>query len=451
MFTKNTQHSNSESIKNRPKIVVVGAGFGGMEVVRRFRNKPVDVMLVDKHNYHTFQPLLYQVATAGLEPEDVAWSVRDIFQNLDNFSFRMATVTDVNLDQKTIAVDVGEPIEYDYLVLAAGATTNYFGVEGAQEHSIPVKDLLTAVKLRSEIIGQFERVEKNHELIDQGALNFVIVGGGPTGVEMAGTLVELFDKVLKKDFPEMDVERSRVILVEMRSHLLHPYDESLRDYTLETLCDRGVEVKLEDSVVKATEDEVILDSGDTIPTGTLIWAAGVKANPLANKLGVKQTQGDRVDVNEDLSIPGSPDAFVIGDMAGSRDKDGKLDPQLAPVAIQGARHVTKQILNREQGLETKRFQYSNPGKMAAIGVNAAVAELPGGLKLSGFPAWVIWVFLHIMKLVGFRNRVLVFLDWVYNYFTYNRASRLILDFDEEGTITHQLNSADDPTLEDITS
>jgi NADH dehydrogenase len=398
-----------------------------MEVVRSLKNEPVEVLLLDRHNYHTFQPLLYQVATAGLEPEDIAWSVRDVFQNQSNFSFRMATVTDVNLDDKQIEVSQGEPIGYDYLIMAAGAETDYFGVDGAEEHSIPVKDLTNAIKLRGHILSQFEAVEKNTELIDRGALNFVIIGGGPTGVETAGALVELFDKVLQKDYPNLDVDRARVILLEMKPHLLEPYDSSLRDYTLETLRNRGVEVKLEESVTKAKDDHIELESGDTIPTQTLIWAAGVRANPLADQLNVDQTQGGRVDVNDDLSLPGHPEAFVIGDMAGSRDEAGNLHPQLAPVAIQGARHVSQQILKLEAGDDSESFVYDNPGKMATVGVNAAVAELPGGLKLSGFLAWVIWVFLHIMKLVGFRNRVLVFFDWVYNYFTYNRASRLILN------------------------
>jgi len=384
--------------------------------------------------------------TAALEPEDIAWAVRDIFQDQENFSFRMGTVTDVNFDEKTVLLRNADPIDYDYLVLAAGATPDYFGVEGAEEHSLAVKDLMNAVRLRSHILRQFEHVEKNPEQVDDGALNFVIVGGGPTGVETAGALVELFDKVLRKDFPELDIDAARVLLVEMNDHLLDPYDESLQEYTLNTLRDRGVEVKLESSVVKATENSVEFKSGEVLSAQTLIWAAGVRANPLADQLDLNQGPGGRIVVNDDLSVPGHPDSFVIGDMAAAMDREENIEPQLAPVAIQGGAHVSQQILRHVAGKETESFNYTNPGKMATVGVNAAVAELPGGLKLSGFPAWFIWVFLHIMKLVGFRSRILVFLDWVYNYFTYNRASRLIYDrtfreeYEKSGLIDDSLES-----------
>lgn len=432
-FPTFSDNSHPTAREDQPRVLVVGAGFGGMEVVRSLRNAPVEVMLLDRHNYHTFQPLLYQVVTAALEPEDIAWSVRDIFQDQENFSFRMSTVRDVDFEAKTVHLESSDPIDYDYLVLATGASVDYFGVEGAEEHAIPVKDLMNSVRLRSHVLRQFEHVEKNPDLIEDGALNFVIVGGGPTGVETAGALVELFDKVLRRDFPDLDVDRARVILVEMNPHLLDPYDESLRQYTLETLRSRGVEVKLEQSVTKAREDHVVFESGEKLSTRTLIWAAGVKANPLADRLDLEQTHGGRLVVENDLSVPGHPDAFAIGDMAASTNPDGEVEPQLAPVAIQGGDHVSEQVLRRIEDRSTEPFVYSNPGKMATVGVNAAVAELPGGLKLSGFPAWVIWVFLHIMKLVGFRSRILVFMDWVYNYFTYNRASRLIYD-DEFGSI-----------------
>lgn len=411
----------------RPRVLVVGAGFGGMEVAWSLQNEPVEIMLLDRNNYHTFQPLLYQVVTAGLDPEDIAWSIRDIFQDQKNFSFRMGTVTDVNFDKKTVHLRNTDPIDYDYLVLAAGAAPDYFGVEGAEEHSLAIKDLMNAVRLRSHILHQFENVEKKPERVEDGALNFVIVGGGPTGVETAGALVELFDKVLRKDFPELNIDAARVILVEMNDHLLDPYDESLQEYTENTLRNRGVEVKLESSVVKVSEDRVEFKSGEVLPAHTLIWAAGVKANPLADQLHLEQGPGGRIIVNDDLSVPGHPDSFVIGDMAAATDQENQLEPQLATVAIQGGAHVSQQILRRMSDQETEPFEYNNPGKMATVGVNAAVAELPGGIKLSGFPAWFLWVFIHIMKLVGFRSRFLVFMDWVYNYFTYNRASRLIYD------------------------
>ncbi len=417
----------TDKIVGRPGVLIVGAGFGGLTLARDLAGEDVSVRLVDRNNYHTFQPLLYQVATAGLDPEQVAHSVRDIFQKQDNFSFRMDTVYDINFGEKTVLVKDNGGIDYDYLVLAAGASANYFGIDGAEEHSIPVKNLLNAVRLRNHILYQFEQAQKKPELIEEGILNFVVVGGGPTGVETSGALVELFDHVLCRDFSEELVQEARVMLLEMTPTLLNPYEAYLRTYTKEALEKRGVDVRLETTVSKVTNDTVHLQSEKTIPTRTLIWAAGVKANPLADHLTVEQTRGGRIVVDQDLSLPDLDDVFVIGDMAAATDPEGELYPQLAPVATQSGHHVAEQVTRLEKGTNTEPFVYDDPGQMATIGRHDAVVEFEGGFSLTGYFAWLIWVILHIAKLIGFRHKVMVFLSWVYNYFTYGASSRLILD------------------------
>jgi NADH dehydrogenase len=411
----------------RPRIVIVGAGFGGLMAARHLRHGDADITLIDRYNYHTFQPLLYQVATSALTPEDVAHSARGIFQRQKNLGFRMGQVTGVDFSAREVALEDGA-VPYDSLVLAAGATTNDFGVPGVLEHAFYLKTLPQAVHLRSHVISQFERVDANPGLAHRGALTFVLVGGGPTGVEMAGSLVELFSQVLKKDYPNVDVAMTRVILVEMTDRLLGPFHERSSAYALDVLRRRGVDVRLNEAVVEVSASEVKLKSGESIPAQTLIWAAGVRGNPLVDRLGLELTHGFRVKVNEDLSVPGHPEVFVIGDLAGSVDGAGQLLPQVAPVANQGGKYVAELLLRRLRGERGgAAFTYRDPGIMATIGRNAAVAELPSGRRLKGFIGWLAWLFVHILNLIGFRNRVSVMLSWMYNYFTYDRSARLILD------------------------
>ncbi len=415
-------------MKELPRVVIVGAGFGGLKVARKLRKAPVELWMIDQYNFHTFQPLLYQVATAALEPEEVAHAVRGIYHDQENFNFRLATVTGVDLAAQQVLLDEGQPIPYDYLVIATGASTNFFGIEGVEQHAFPLKSVTEAVNLRSHIMRQFERADANPDLIADGILSFVIVGGGPTGVEMSGSLRELFEQVLRKDYPQTEVSAARVILIEATDRVLAPFHEESREHALAKLQQLGVEVLLGEAVVRATADAVHLKSGKVIPTHTLIWAAGVRANPLADRLGLEQTRGGRLVVNEDLSVPGHPNVFVVGDMAASKAKDGTLHPQVAQVALQGAVHAAKQIQRHLNGLPTKRFSYLDPGIMATIGRNAAVVEFPvGGLRFRGFIAWLMWLFLHLMYLVGFRNRLNVFVNWLWNYFTFDRSARLIFD------------------------
>lgn len=407
------------------RVVIVGAGFGGLTLARALRRLPVEVVLIDRQNYHTFQPLLYQVATAGLEPEEIAYAVRGIFQRQPNVRFLMGTVVGVDWKASAVLLEDGDRIDFDYLVLAAGTTTNYFGVEGAPDYTFPLKTLEDAIALRSHIIQQFEEADRHPERIREGLLNVVVVGGGPTGVEMAGALVEWFELVFRKDYPSLPLNRARVLLVEALDTVLTTYETRLQQYARQQLRQRGVELHFGNPVVRVTPEAVYLQSGKRIPTRTVIWAAGVRACPLADRLGLPQTRTGRLEVAADLRVPGHPNVFVIGDLAASRDETGHLHPQIAPVAIQGARHVAQQIQRLLQGRETEPFRYRHRGAMATIGRHAAVAELPGNLRLTGPLAWFAWLALHLVQLIGFRNRLQVLTNWAWNYFTYDRSARLI--------------------------
>jgi NADH dehydrogenase len=414
-----------------PRVVIVGAGFGGLSAARSLRRAPVEVLLVDRVNYHTFQPLLYQVATAGLEPEEIAHSVRAILRTQANFSFRVGTASGVDWARREVAVGGGGRIAYDYLILAAGAATADYGIPGVAEHGLGLKSLADAVNLRAHVLEQFEAAARDPSLAEGGALTFVIAGGGPTGVEMAGAMMELIGKVLRRDYPNLDLSRARVVLLEREPRLLSAFHPSSQAYALSELRRRGVEVRLSAAVKRADAAEVELASGERIAARTLLWAAGVRASPLAERLGLEQTHGGRIVVKEDLSVPGRPEVFAIGDLAASRDPRGALHPQLAPVAIQAGAHAAATIVRRLAGANGLPFVYRDGGIMATIGRNAAVAELSGGLRLRGRAGWVTWLALHLVQLIGFRNRAMVLLNWAWNYFTYERGARLIVHVDEK--------------------
>lgn len=409
----------------RPIVAVIGAGFGGLSVVRALRNVPVEIRLIDQNNYHTFQPLLYQVATAGLEPESIGRSIRSMLQRQKNADFVLGKVVAVNRADKKITLETGLTCSYDYLVLAAGATNNFFGIPGVAEHAFTLKTMQDAMVLRSHVLSVFEKANLYAERRDDGLLHFVVVGGGPTGVEMAGALVELFEMVLKKDFPHLPIHRAKVSLIEATSHLLSAFGERYRNYTVAELERRGVQVYQETKVVSASAKDVLLHTGERLPTATLIWAAGVRVNPLADLIGVKQGAAGRIEVLPDLRLPDDPSVFVIGDMAASTDENGNLHPQLAPNAIQAGKHVALQLKALINQLPTQPYRYFDKGIMATIGRNAAVAETPWGLRAKGFGAWLAWLFVHLMYLVGFRNRLLVFFDWLWNYVSYDRSARMI--------------------------
>ncbi len=428
--TATAPSSESEAASGRPHVVIIGAGFAGMNAAKALRKAPVDVTIIDRNNYHKFQPLLYEVAMAGLEPDDIAHNVREIFRGARNVRFRMGTVEAIDADAQHLALQDGATVSYDHLILAAGAVVNYFGVGGAEEHAFPLKNVPDAVALRNHVLKQFELYDRDPAQAPDGQLTFVLVGGGPTGVEMAGALVELFD-TLNDDYPAFDVmAKAQVILLEMQKDLLPPYAKSLRDYTRRTLEERGVDVRTEATVERVEPDQVVLADGTQILTRTLVWAAGIQASPLAKMVGAEQTRGGQVVVEDDLSLPDHANVFVVGDMAAIEGESDQWLPQLAQVAIQSGRHAAKQIQRQIDGQSTKAFSYTDLGQMATIGRNAAVAELAGGIKLKGLIAWLMWVVIHIAKLVGFRNRASVFMDWIYNYFTYERHARLILDMDD---------------------
>ena len=407
------------------RVVIVGAGFGGLTTARALAGRPVDVVLVDRHNHHTFQPLLYQVATAGLDGESIAYAVRGIFHRRPNVHARLGNVNGVDWARRELHTDDGGRLPFDRLVLAPGAVSNSFGVTGVEEHAFPLKSLTDALRLRSHILEQFETADRDPRVADAGALTFVIVGGGPTGVEMAGALVELFHKVLAKDFPRLDLTRARVVLVEALDRLLTTFHPSLGDHAHSTLEARGVEVLLGRSVEEVRADAVRFDDASVIPTRTLVWAAGVRAHPLVTALGLPVDAAGRARVGRDLRVEGHPDVFVIGDASGARDRHGRVYPQLAPVAMQQGRHVAREIARPRR--RARRFRYFNKGTMATIGRNRAVAQLPLGLRFRGYLAWLMWLGLHLLYLIGFRNRVSVLLNWAWNYVTYDRSGRLIVE------------------------
>jgi NADH:ubiquinone reductase (H+-translocating) len=411
----------------RPRVVVVGGGFGGLAVARELRGAPVDVLLVDRENYHLFQPLLYQVATAGLEPADIAYALRGILRRTGNANFLKAEVTGVDWEASCLLTQAGYKVPFDHLVLATGAATATFGVPGAGEHAFALKNLQQAIALRSRILEQFELCAAHPELIDEGLLNIVIVGGGPTGVEMAGSLRELITRVLAKDFPALEIQRSRVVIVEMADTVLTAFHPVLRRKAAQALQQRGVELRLNTSVSRITPERVDLSDGSHIDTPTVLWAAGVRANPLADVLDLPQGRAGRIEVGRDLSVPGRPNVWVVGDLGAAKDEEGRLLPQLAPVAIQGGRHVARGIRRRLGGQITEPFRYVDKGTMATIGRRAAVAQLPFNLRFTGSLAWLMWLFLHLVTLLGFRNRLSVLLNWAWNYLTWDRAARIIIE------------------------
>jgi NADH:ubiquinone reductase (H+-translocating) len=409
-----------------PHVVIVGAGFGGLGVAEQLAHVPVRVTLIDRHNYHTFQPLLYQVATSLLNAEDVGVPVRSIFRNQENVDFRLGTVTGINVDGRKIQVDDGEEISYDYLVLAGGATVNYFGTPGAAEYAFPLYTLMNAVRLRNQVIERFEAADRDPTIIDDGALTFVVVGAGPTGVETAGALSDLFDNLLPQDYHQLATEKARIILIEMGHEVLAAFKEDLREYARQELEERGVELRLGEAVAEVGPTSVRLKSGEGIKAHTLVWAAGVQANPLAGMLGAPQVRGGRVKLNSDLTVTKHPEIFVVGDM-GEITSEGQVLPQLGSVAMQSGEHVGRQIARGIMGEETQAFKYWDKGFMATIGRGSAVVEFPNKRTLHGPLAHFAWLGVHLALLNGTRNRIETLWNWAWSALTHDRAARIIID------------------------
>ena len=425
----------------RHRVVVVGAGFAGLNVVKLLADQPVDVVVIDQRNYNTFQPLLYQVATAGLDGSDVAHSVRSIMRDRPNVECRMGEVVGVDADAKTVLVEGEEAIAYDTLVLAVGATTNYFGVPGAEEFGLPLYTLDHADALRNHMLRCFEQAAVEPALIDDGLLTFVIAGAGPTGVEMAGALAELFVWVLRRDFPDVDAGRARAIIVETRPSVLAAFHPQIQRYARETLESRGVELRLGETVRQVTRTRVHLEPGDDLEAHTLIWTAGVRPNPLAERLPFALDASGRIEVDRDLSVPDHPEVYAIGDLAAARGHGGRPLPQVASVAIQSGHHVARSITRRLEGRPTRPFRYFDRGTMATIGRRSAVADLPLGVRLRGTLAWFAWLALHLVYLIGFRNRFVVLSKWAWNYLRWDWGPRLIFDPDGSPPEARQASAA----------
>ena len=414
------------STRPRPRVVIVGAGFGGITATRALMDGPFEITLVDRDNYHGFWPLLYQVATAGLGPEDIAHPVRGMFGDRANVHVRLGTVQGVDFEGRLVHVEDEADLPYDYLILAAGSSTSDFGIEGVDRFAFPLKTLPDAVRLRNHVLTCFERADACPELIEQGILTTVLAGGGPTGVELAGALSELIGQNLARDFPHLDVTQAKVVLVEMLDHLLGGFSASSQAHALKTLQAKGVDVRLNTAIAAVEEGRVDFKDGTSIPCCTAVWTAGIRANPLADQLELEKGKGGSIVVNADLTLPGRPEVFVIGDLAATPGQGGKPHPQVAQVAIQGARHAARCIRRHIIGKPYRPFHYHDHGMMATIGRRAAVAEIPGGLKLRGTPGWMAWLVVHLVFLVGFRNRVVVLVNWAWNYLTWERATRVIL-------------------------
>lgn len=419
----------------KKRIVIVGMGFGGIRAARILAGTGHDILLVDRNNYHLFQPLLYQVATAGLEQESIAYSVRAMARRWPGTRFHLAGVNAVDLEKRHLLTDQGL-IAYDYLVVGAGSITNYFGLESVERHALDLKELADGEALRNHILTAFERAVNEIDPARRRALmTFVIVGGGPTGVEFAGALVELVHFVLAKDYPELSTDATRVVLVEAGDTLLAAMPDRLRMYTLQKLRSMSVEVLLNARVVDAGPERVVMHDGAVIPAHTLFWSAGVKAAPLAEALNVRLKGGGRVPVEPDLTLAGHPEVFVIGDMA-YLEQNGSVLPMTAPVAMQMGIYAGRAILARESGTTLHPFRYRDKGNMATIGRNAAVASA-FGMNFRGYPAWLVWLLLHLYYLIGFRNRIVVMLNWVWYYWFHERQVRLITRREGEPDVKQQ--------------
>ncbi len=413
----------NQAERSRKRAVIVGMGFGGIRTARVLAGKGLDVVLVDRNNYHLFQPLLYQVATAGLEQESIAYPVRAMARSWPGVRFQLAEVQGVDFAARTLRTDAG-PIAYDYLVVGAGSVTNFFGLDSVERHAFDLKELVDAEALRNHILTAFEKAVNEPDPARKRALmSFVVVGGGPTGVEFSGALIELVRYVLAKDYPELSTDAARVVLIEATDRLLAAMPEKLRRYTLEKLRGMGVEVLLNARVTDAGPERVVLHDGAIIPAHTLFWSAGVKAAPLAGALGVTPVAGGRIAVQPDLTLPDHPEVYVIGDMA-CIEQDGAVLPMTAPVAMQTGIYAGEAILAAIAGRTVPPFRYRDKGSMATIGKNAAVASA-FGFDFRGYAAWLVWLLLHLYYLIGFRNRIVVMLNWIWYYWFHERQVRLI--------------------------
>jgi NADH:ubiquinone reductase (H+-translocating) len=419
-----TPRENNE----RPRVLVLGGGFAGIGAAQKLRKSDVDVVVVDKHDYHTFQPLLYQVATGLLEQPAVGHPIRDLFHEQENARIHQDRVISVDLDAHEVTFDELEPTTYDYLVFALGAEVNFFGVEGAADHAFPLYTLSDAVRLKNHVLRTWEEADRKPGLVEDGALNVVVVGGGPTGVETAGAMAELYNGVFKKDYPDMPPDQAKIILVEAGPELFPMFKEDIRDYTEKALAKRGVEVMTGEVVESITPQRVTLKSGTELRAHTLVWGAGLQGNELVRSLGLELEKGNRIGVDGELRIPSHPEVYAVGDVAAITDeKTNQVLPQLGSVALQSGEHAGETIAGRLAGKETKPFKYHDKGTMAAIGRGSAVVQMLGGRTMKGKTASLAWGTVHLALLPTNEDRAKAVVDWAGAGLTHQRSGRITVE------------------------
>jgi NADH:ubiquinone reductase (H+-translocating) len=414
--------------RQRPRVVILGGGFAGIGAARALAKTDADVVVIDKHDYHTFQPLLYQVATDLLEPSAVGHPLRDLFHEQPNVRVHLDAVTGIDLDRGEVEFAEMKPLAYDYLVLALGAEVNFFGASGAPEHAFPMYTLADAVRLKKHVLEKWEAADKDESLAEDGALHVVVVGGGPTGVESAGALAELYRSNFAEDYPDVSQEHARITLVEASPHLFAMFKENLQEYTKKKLEDFGVDVVLGEIVESIEPTRVTLKSGKVIEAHTLVWGAGLQANPIAGELGLELERGNRITAEPDLSIAGHPEVFAVGDIAWITDtKTDDVLPQLGSVALQAGARAGENIARLAKGKETEPFSYHDKGTMATIGRGAAVVQLPHGRTMKGETAWLAWGAVHLALLSTGEDRAKALVNWTWSGFTHERAARITVE------------------------
>jgi NADH dehydrogenase len=423
--------AKSEPSSHRPRVLILGGGFAGVGAVQKLKHADADVVLVDKHDYHTFQPLLYQLATGLLETSAVGHSLRDLVHGQDNATIHQATVSAIDLDKREVQFADLAPLTYDYLVLGLGAEVNFFGTEGAAEHAFPMYTLPDAVRLKNHVLRKWEQADRQPETVDDGALNIVVVGGGPTGVECAGALAELYRGDFTKDYPSLPHAKARIILVEAGPQLFSMFKENLRDYTEKALAKRSVEVQVGEIVSSVSPTRVTLKSGAVLEAHTLVWGAGLRGNELVRSLGIELERGDRIAVGPDLTLPGHPEVYALGDIAAITDaKEKQVLPQLGSVAIQSGELAGETIARRIAGEDAKPFSYHDKGTMATIGRRAAVVQMLGGRTLKGTAAQLAWGTVHLALLPTNEDRAKAVVDWAGAVMTHQRTGRITVGAEE---------------------
>ncbi len=420
--------TSSHDRNGRPLVLVLGGGFSGIGAAQKLKKSNVEVVVVDKNDYHTFQPLLYQVATGLLEQPAVGHPIRDLFHDQDNARIHQDLVTSIDLDAREVTFEELEPLTYDYLVFGLGAEVNFFGVEGAADHAFPLYTLADAVRLKNHVLRSWEEADKQPELIEDGALNVVVVGGGPTGIETAGAMAELYNGVFKKDYPDVPPEQATIVLVEAGPEIFPMFKQDIRDYTEQALAKRGVDVMTGEVVESITARRVTLKSGKELRAHTLVWGAGLQGNELVQSLGLELEKGNRIGVDGELRVPSHPEVYAVGDVAAITDqKTNQVLPQLGSVALQAGEHAGKTIAHRVAGKEPKPFKYRDKGTMATIGRGSAVVQMLGGRTMKGKTASMAWGTVHLALLPTNEDRAKAVVDWAGAGLTHQRSARITVE------------------------